>query len=435
MTSDDGTGTRDPETGSVAETDVENQQPVESVGWLRQSLTTVVSPEVLQPFQYKGRTIDGPEMILSQAKAHLTNEYTSLYEGFTPDPNYTDFDLEEYLDYLLLFGRYEGRVSLKDVLVVRGLLVKQRLAQEIRRKQSKVNPAVIDQIVDGSLAAKQPGNGRRDLPFKLELSLTALRNARAWRPLPSISYRLPSLREEGEAADSDFLEAQHPFRFTVRNIQGLEESELLASQFAWPSEDEGYTQQGADSAGNNFPSMLRNQLDPALSRLRVLTKLAHEIRHQGKIAPRPLMSEVFTFITMGLSGESWKGVSELKFCADEFNPRRRTELALLRDTEKEWLEYICTLEKHTKSSASTTKDEIIRNRVAKAIGGRDPSDNAFFGFGKQRPKLTDLGKELNRYLSGPVKKVKFNVTEGSDLAKLQSMKLLQYVATSSSLFK
>lgn len=411
----------------MAETNVENQQPVESTGWLRQSLTAVVSPEVLKPFQYKGRTIDGPEMILSQAKAHLTNEYVSLFEDFTPDPNYKDFDLEEYLDYLLLFGLYEGRVNLKDVLVVRGLLAKQRLAQEIRRKQNRVNPAVIDQILDGSLVAKQPEKGRRDLPFKLELSLTALRNARALRPLPSVSYRLPSLREEGETADGESLDALNHFRYTIRNIQGLEESELIASQFTWPSDEDGFMPPGADSQGKGFLSLLRNQLDPTLSRLRVLTKLAHEIRHQGKIAPRPLLNDVFTFITMGLAGEPWEGVAQLKFRADEFN-RRRTQLVLLREAEKEWLEYMCTLEKHTTPSASTAKDEIIRKRVAKAIESRDPSDNAFFGFGQQRQKLTDLGKELNRYLSGPVKKVKINVTEGSGLARLQSMKLLQYVS-------
>lgn len=415
----------------MAETDVENQQPVESVGWLRQSLAAVVSPEVLQPFQYKGRTIDGPEMILSQAKAHLTNEYTSLYEDFTPDHNYTDFDLEEYLDYLILFGLHEGRVSVKDVLVVRGLLAKQRLAQEIKRKQNRVNPAVINQILDGSLAAKQPESGRRDLPFKLELSLTALRNARAWRPLPSVSYRLPSLREEGGAADSESLEARHPFRYTIRNIQGLEESELLASQFAWPTGDESYTQQEADPEGNGFPSMLRNQLDPTLSRLRVLIKLAHELHYQVKIAPRPLLNEVFTFVTMGLSGDSWKGLARLKFRADEFKSRQRAELVALREAEKEWLEYIYTLEKRTTPSASTTEDKIIRSRVAKAIESRDPSDNALFGSDKQRPKLTDLSKELNRYLSGPVRKVKINVTEGSGLAKLQSMELLQYVVTPS----
>jgi hypothetical protein len=96
----------------------------------------------MRPFEYKGRVIDCPDMILAQAKVHLRE---CLHEGkrftpFLPEPTYVNFDLEEYLDYLVLYDRLEPPTStLEDVKETRRLLAAQTKAQTIRGHGQKLS--------------------------------------------------------------------------------------------------------------------------------------------------------------------------------------------------------------------------------------------------------------------------------------------------------
>lgn len=403
-------------------------QPHESAEWLRQLLGTSVSSEVLRPFQYKGRVIDSPEMIISQAKAHFYSQYETQHEDFTPVPGHTAFDLESYLDHLILSGVYQGRVSLKDILEVRGMLDAQRMMRdrESMEKGTCADPASIHWIVNGSPALNISAEDQRAVPFKLELDQSLLRRKSYWHRLPSVSYRLPPLHKPATHRGGEGSVTKDAFHYTIKNIRSLEASLNLASQLYWDQHNGNNEQPMVNLKNPGFPILLHRQLDQTQKDLRRYTQLAQELRRAMRIAPRICMHELVECLDMGLSGNNWKGDQSLRFRDDEYTSSNRTELRLLREAETRWLEFIHSPEERRTNPEMTIRDQILVKRLTRMIESRDPTQNAILDDDKWT-RLTDVNEGLNRYLSGPVKKVYIDVTEGGGLRKLQSTNLVQYV--------
>lgn len=403
-------------------TDVETQSPRESVRWLRTSLQTlgpIVSSQVLNPSQYQGRAIDGPEMILSQARAHFYSVYTHLYDDFTPGPEYTAFNLEEYLDDLILSGRYVDRVSLNDVLEVRSLMVSQQTTRRSKAMQNTADAASIERIINGSTAPRPLARVQRILPFTLELSEKAPRGRPQGSRLPSVSYRLPSPRRPATNRDNHSREAKDVFYNTIRNIEDSENNSQLSSQTGWDPDVENNEEARA------FANLLYRQLDQTQGKLRMYTQLAQELRRSMRIKPRTCLRELVKCLDMGLNGDDWRGKEELGFRDDEFTSSGRTQLRPIREAELGWLEFINRpKERIAVSSGPTVLDEILMNRVTAVIDSRDPTLSVVLGDDK-RMKLTEFSEGLNSCLSGPVKKTYIDFAQGDGLKKLQSTNLVQ----------